>query len=481
MRCALAGLLILLLAAVAGAEAPPPVGARPTPPASELERSLALLERIDSQTLPADQRQALYLGLADALLGDAQPERALGFLAQAHQSAPPDAVAGVDEQIRKRLQGIATPVLAAVLQAGTPLATLLQGELARRGSGQEAGRTIGVLLPLSGRHAPFGEEVRQGLELARAAGEATARTHFVYRDTAVAGASAAALVRELAAQPGVLGIIGPLTAGEAAPAAHQAEQARIPLLLLAAREGTTGGFVFRNALTVAAQVRTLADYARDQGVQRFIIFHPASRHGELSAGLFQAAVEGQGGQVLAQQGYPPDTLDLREHLQTLATAVSRSGGSAEALFLPDDARQVAQIIPQLAFSRLDYLQLLGTSGWHDPELGRMAGPLSEGAVFVDGFFAGSPWPEVRDFVARHQVAYGELPSILAAQGYDAARIILTLLARPEARDRETLRQALATLRDFPGVTGQTRFGPNGDAEKTLFLLQVQDGAVVQIN
>ena len=142
MRCALAGLLILLLAAVVGAESPPPAGARPTPPTSELERSRALLERIDPQTLPADQRQALYLGLADALLGDAQPERALGFLVQAHQSAAPDAVAGVDEQISKRLQGIATPVLAAVLQAGTPLAALLQGELARRGSGQEAGRII---------------------------------------------------------------------------------------------------------------------------------------------------------------------------------------------------------------------------------------------------------------------------------------------------------------------------------------------------
>jgi len=481
MRCALAGLLILLLAAVAGAESPPPAGARPTPPPSELERSLALLERIDPQTLPADQRQALYLGLADALLGDAQPERALGFLVQAHQSAAPDAVAGVDEQIRKRLQGIATPVLAAVLQAGTPLAALLQGELARRGSGQEAGRTIGVLLPLSGRHASFGEEVRQGLELARTAGEATARVLFVYRDTAVAGASVAALVQELAAQPGVLGIIGPLTAGEAAPAARQAEQARIPLLLLAAREGTTGGFVFRNALTVAAQVRTLTDYARDQGVKRFIIFHPESRHGELSAGLFQAAIERQGGLVLARQGYPPDTLDLREHLQTLAAAVRRSGGAPEALFLPDDARQVAQIIPQLAFPKLDHLQLLGTSGWNDPELPRMAGPLSEGAVFVDGFFAGSARPEVRDFVARHQAAHGAAPSILSAQGFDAARILLTLLVRPEVRDRAALRQALATLRAFPGVTGLTSFGPDGEAEKTLFLLQVQDGTVVQIN
>jgi ABC-type branched-subunit amino acid transport system substrate-binding protein len=111
----------------------------------------------------------------------------------------------------------------------------------------------------------------------------------------------------------------------------------------------------------------------------------------------------------------------------------------------------------------------------------MAGPLSEGAVFVDGFFAGSLRPEVRDFVTRYQASYGNPPNILAAQGYDAAGLLLSLLARPEMVSREQLRQALASLRGFPGVTGVTGFTPQGEAEKPLFLLQVQDGTVVQIN
>jgi len=305
---------------------------------------------------------------------------------------------------------------------------------------------------------------------------------LVYRDTAAAPVDGARLVAELAAQPEFLAAIGPLTSGEAAPATAQAERERLPLLLLAPREGPTGGHVFRNALTLVAQTQALARFAiQGERLQHFAILHPASRQGDLSAGLFQAAVEQYGGQVLARQSYPPGTVDMRQPLQTLATAARRGSAPPEALFLPDDARQVAQIIPQLAFSRLDQLQMLGTSAWNDPELGRMAGPLSEGAVFVDGFFAGSSWPEVRDFVTRFQAAYGSPPSILAAQGYDAARMVLTLLARPEIRDREALRQALGALRDFPGVTGRTRFDANGEAQKELFLLQVQDGVVVQIN
>jgi ABC-type branched-subunit amino acid transport system substrate-binding protein len=289
-------------------------------------------------------------------------------------------------------------------------------------------------------------------------------------------------VAELAARPELVAIIGPLISGDAAAAAVLAGQARIPLLLLAPREGTTGGYVFRNALTVAAQVRALADFARGEGLQRFAILHAAARHDVLYADQFQAAVERQGGQVVARQSYPPGAVDLRQQLQALAAEARRRGnGPLDALFLPDEARQVAQIIPQLGFSRLDLLQLLGTNAWNNPELGRMAGPLSEGAVFVDGFFAGSPWPEVSDFVARFQSAYGSSPNILSAQGYDAGHMLLTLLARPGVTDRESFRQALAALRDFPGVTGRTSFGPDGEAEKVLFLLQVQDGTVVQIN
>jgi ABC-type branched-subunit amino acid transport system substrate-binding protein len=88
---------------------------------------------------------------------------------------------------------------------------------------------------------------------------------------------------------------------------------------------------------------------------------------------------------------------------------------------------------------------------------------------------------VRDFVARFQAAYGVSPTILAAQGYDAGRLLLHLLGRGQVRERQALRQALATEHDFSGISGFVCFGPPGEAVQTLFLLQVQDGSVVQIN
>lgn len=486
MRRWLVALLLLLLAvvAVAGAEVPPPAS-DPLPAGGDLSRTLTLLEQVDPQALPADQQHALYLALADALLDAGQQSRALTFLVRVVQIPAPDLPARTDDQIRPRLEKIDTPVLLAALQEGSLLARLLQGELLRRGESLPATlgreRAIGVLLPLSGRHAPFGQAVQQGLELARTAMGGQSAVPFVYRDTAGDGASLLALVDELAGRQEVVAIVGPLLSSDAAAAAARAGQAQIPLLLLAQREGTTGDYVFRNALTLSAQVRALADFAGSEQLQRLAILHPATRYGEFCADQFQSEIERRNGRIVARQSYAAGAVDLRQQLQSLAADARRNGGLPDALFLPDDARQVAQIIPQLGFSRLDLLQLLGTNAWNDPELGRMAGPLSEGAVFVDGFFAGSSWPEVSDFVSRFQTAYGATPNILNAQGYDAGRIVLTLLARAGNSDREGFRRALGALRDFPGATGRTSFNADGEAEKSLFLLQVQDSTVVQIN
>ena len=92
-------------------------------------------------------------------------------------------------QLRARLQKIDSQVLTAALQVGTPLAALLQAELARRTNAPPpaapAERTIGVLLPLSGRFAAYGLSVQQGVELARSVETLPVSVRFAFRDTAL--------------------------------------------------------------------------------------------------------------------------------------------------------------------------------------------------------------------------------------------------------------------------------------------------------
>ncbi len=125
--------------------------------------------------------------------------------------------------------------------------------------------------------------------------------------------------------------------------------------------------------------------------------------------------------------------------------------------------------------------MLGPNGWNDAELPRLTRQFVEGAVFTDGFFRHSTYPFVQEFAERYFSQYNEEPTILEAQGYDIAGIMLSLLNDSSIRNREDLRRALVQLQNYPGVTGATRFDFIGEADKVLFLLQVQNGTIVQIN
>jgi len=362
-------------------------------------------------------------------------------------------------------------------------------------------RAIGVLLPLSGRYAAFGQRVQRGMELAQETFRPHIPVRFIFRDTAGDETVAAQQVAELAISDRVMGVAGPLVGNAALGATRRANQERTPLLTMSQKKGLAASslYTFRNSLTPQLQVRALIDYAMEErGFSQFGIMSPQTRQGENFAAIFREEVIRRGGEVLAEQSYLTDQTDFRYQVRLLqgldpnapdeevptdpdAIKEEEEPPPFEALFIPDYADRISLIAPQLAFYGLEGVQLLGANGWNDAELPRLTRQFTEGAVFTDGFFLHSEYPFVQEFVENYFNRYGEEPTILEAQGYDTAGIMLTLLNDSRVRSREDLRRALAQLQNYPGVTGATRFDFIGEADKILFLLQVQKGTIVQIN
>jgi branched-chain amino acid transport system substrate-binding protein len=95
------------------------------------------------------------------------------------------------------------------------------------------------------------------------------------------------------------------------------------------------------------------------------------------------------------------------------------------------------------------------------------------------FEAESELPFVRSFAQGYQRAYGDTPDAFAAQGFDAANLVLVQLAH--GRDtRRGVREGLLGVRGYPGVTGILSMGPDGNAHKRPFLLAVQHGHFVPL-
>ena len=515
--------------------------------AGNQEEGLALLQQLDPQTLAAVDREGCYAVLAEAKVREGEALQAVvlyqqaanltgaadggsRWLAAAHPLLRDQLDDGDLADVAQRLAGTAVGADALLQQAlraaesgdmakATSLADRAAGvagvfpyrdealQLYERLTGKPwLKRSIGVVLPLSGRYGEFGLLVRRGIELAAAAHNAKQPpVEFVFRDGGNDAEENARAVDRLAHDDRVMAIIGPMTGGAAVAAARRAEQARVPLLTLSQRDGLveTGPFIFRSSLTPRQQVDTLLRYAMEtRGLRTFGVMVPENRLAQEMAELFRNEALRRGGTVVGVQSYAENATDFRRQIKLLkgedpdlpdaeeeeSTADGEKGVRKppepppfEALFIPDDAKRVGLIAPQLVFYGIDGLQLLGSNGWNTPDLIRIGGRFVDGAVFVDGFFRDARGSAVQGFVKDCQAQFQEDPSILEAQGYDAASILLGLMDRPEVRSRDGLRQALGQVRGYPGLTGVTSFPPSRDADKLLYLLQVKNGKIVPAN
>jgi ABC-type branched-subunit amino acid transport system substrate-binding protein len=340
---------------------------------------------------------------------------------------------------------------------------------------------IGVVLPLSGRFSGFGKQLLRGMELALQEHALQRAATFLVRDSAADPAVAEQCIAELAASRQVIAIIGPLTGNAASKAARRAQLEAVPLVSFSQHAGLTetGPWIFRNSLTADLQARTLADYAiKQKNMSSFGVLAPETRLGKELAKSFIAAIRDLGGEIVATVFYPSRTTDFRQQIRSLRS--TRTKGP-DALFIPDTADRLALIAPQLPFYGLSDTALLGSASWDTPDLLVRAGSSLENGVFVSGFFRHSPDSLVREFVDRYMQRYAKEPSLFEAQGYDAADMLLDLLQQNPLADRESLRDALVQVRDYPGVTGKTRFGPTGEARKNLYLLQVKNASLIQLN
>jgi ABC-type branched-subunit amino acid transport system substrate-binding protein len=393
--------------------------------------------------------------------------------------------------------------------------------------------TLGVVLPLSGSFAAYGEESLLGILLAvgafdAAVSGATSQIRVLVRDSGGSAAGAARGVRSLAEEPGLVAIIGPLLAEEAESAAEAAEDRAVPLVALTRREDVARHrpYVIRLGSSPRLEAELLADYAVSElGSQRFAILYPRDSYGVALRGAFWDAVETRGGAVVGVAAYDPAATDFAEPIRRIIGYEFLSAGERgalverkkllkranrmpperaaelrreaaeitgpkgeplppfidfDALFIPDSHENASLIAPHLAFHEVRGVRLLGPSGWNHPDLVRIGGKHMNGAIFTGDFYPQSSYPFVTEFVRRFRETFGGEPSFLSAQGFDAANLLMVQLARGR-QTREQVAEGLLATRAYPGVSGVTSVRHDGNAVKRPYLLGVSRGQIVSID
>ncbi len=400
-------------------------------------------------------------------------------------------------------------------------------------------KAVGVLLPLSGDKKEFGQSALTAIKLALGLeGDGPpSGIELVVRDTAGEPEKAQRAIDDLAQNAHVIGLLGPLFAEESLAAAVRAESYGLPMINLSRRDGIPqiGPNIFRLCLTPKQQAQALAKLAFDVlGMKRFAILYPNIALGTELANLFWDEVDAKKGEIRGIETFDYDQTTFTTPVKKLVgrfyteartdyykgmtaihdqklTGIKRQQAvekmlkalppvtDFDAIFIPANAKQVGMIAPALAFEdivtsrdaeelkriakttgrdEINPIRLLGTNTWNSPQTAERGQKFVEGAIFVDAFFAQDPDQKVQKFVRQFSEREHREPALPDAQAFDAAAVLRDALAKNPA-DRAGLRKLLSETQSFSGVTGQTSFDADGEAQKELYYLTIEKGQIVK--
>lgn len=360
-----------------------------------------------------------------------------------------------------------------------PSAHSMYGRPEITGGTGELDSWIALLLPLTGQGSEFAGQVAAGARLAfdRYGEMHENAPELVDFDTRGSSDRLEQLMETLASNQSCVAVLGPLTSSSTLLAAGTAREADLPLLTPTATSGDVdriGDPVFRLVVSEGNQAAAVAEYAvREGGYTRFGIIYPYTAQATGEAEQFRTVVESLGGTVVASQGYQPGSTDFKDQITVVKSH------SPQAVFLPVSAWDAVQIAPQLRFYSLE-VPLFGTSGWDDDLLLRHGGEYVEGAVFTAAFGLSSLYPETARFVYTFTRATGSEPTAIAAQGYDAASILLEAWSSTSNPTRSRIARKLATMPPYYGASGRCVLGTETETRVSWPMMTVVEGEIIGV-
>lgn len=339
---------------------------------------------------------------------------------------------------------------------------------------------IGVIASLTGEAASIGESTVRGANLAvqeinsgkgLQLGRHTYRINLLVEDDRDEVDAALDAARQLIFQDEVAVIVGPQYSRNAIPVAQFVETNQVPLITpRATNPDITVGkrYVFRAIFTDPFQGKVMADFARiDLGAKTAaVLYDVASAYNRGIAEVFKQVFEDNGGEVVAFVDYTTGTTDFRSQLATIQST------APDVLFLPNYKDEVSLQAQQAQSVGIESV-LLGADAWGSIPPEDL--PLLEGAFFSDQYAPDSTSPIARNFIERYQQTYGEKPQASAAATYDALKLIFQAIQQQGQGTATAIRQGLATMGRYEGVTGVIEYRGTGDPDCSVVILKIQDG------
>jgi len=343
---------------------------------------------------------------------------------------------------------------------------------------------IGFNIPLTGDNPDVGASSKNAAEMyikdnpTVDVGGKTYALNFIYEDNEYKAESAVKVNTKLITVDNVLGIIGPQSSSQAVPAGEVANNNQTPMISpWSTNPNTTLNrpYVFRGCFLDPFQGPVAANFATDElgAKTAAVLYDIAADYPKGLAEFFKAAFEDLHGKgsVVAFESFTTGDKDFSAQM----TNIVASG--ADVLFVPQYYSEVPLIV-QSAKEMGWNKPILGSDSWGGGDLMGLCGDACKGYYFSTHYAAAGAKGATKDFIDAYKAAYGKTPDDVAALTWDSLGLMIQAikdtngLSGDIATDRAKVKDSLADIKNFPGITGEMTFTPDGDPKKCAVIVKI---------
>jgi len=348
---------------------------------------------------------------------------------------------------------------------------------------------IGFNIPMTGDIPKVGESSKYAAEMLKEeingagglkVGDKAYTLEFVYEDNESKAESATAAAMKLITSDEVLALIGPQASKQAVPAGEVANNLMTPMISAwSTNPNTTKDrpYVFRACFLDPFQGPVIAKFASEElaAKKAAVLYDIASDYPKGLSEVFKTAFEeiNGAGSIVAFETFTTKDRDFSAQL----TKIISSG--ADILFTPQYYDEVPLIVKQA--HELGWTKpILGSDSWGSAELMSLCGKDCNGLFFSTHYAAEGAQGATKEFIDKFTAKYGYVPDDVAALTWDATRLLLQAvqnmgsLSDDLQANRDAIKDQLASIKDFDGITGKMTFTPEGDPIKCAVIVKITD-------
>jgi len=310
---------------------------------------------------------------------------------------------------------------------------------------------VGVILPMTGGTATYGEESWNGIRLAM---DELKKTGFacelILKDEKSSKSEAGNQAKLLVEVEGVNVLLGSVASSNTEQIALVAKESGIPLITPASTNDTIttngGPLVSRICFNDSFQGAVLANFALNEGWKNAVAVVDSAQ--VYSTGLsdnIKKTFEKGGGTYSVEYYTTGDT----DFANTVANVAAKK---PDIIFICGYYVEGGPMIKQ-AKEKWAGIPIAAGDGFDSPELPKLVGDTNADIFMSSHFAADAPDPKVQAFAKAYETRFGEPPGAMAGLGYDVLFVLADAVGRcKDPKDPDELGKAIAATK-FDGITG----------------------------